>query len=174
MSLAEKLAQAGFKPEASTEGEWTPYNGTYRCSWKTLRVEHDEKNQSNFVQAEWEIEEVLTGDMKRESKYPAFRKRFYLDFDDPTEDQVNNAKDLANMVFTATGLELDYTDQQHFIAVAEKVIGQDVYIRSWGWTPDKDVKGNILSEDQKKTIQQFRVMKKAVAEKKRSTQSVAF
>lgn len=174
MSLQEKLEAAGFKPEVSTEGEWQPYNGTYRCKISTLRAEHDEKNSADFVQVEFEIEEVLSGDMKRDSKYPAFRKRYYLDFENPTDKQVETAKTLANLVFTATGAELDFGSKSSFIASADKVVGQEAYLRAWGWTPDKDIKGQPIADEDKKSIQQFSVMKKSAAEKKRTANSVAF
>lgn len=174
MSIADRLKEAGFKPEVSTEGEWQPYNGTYRCTIKALRVERDEKNACDFVQAEYDIEETLEGDPKRDSKYPAFRKRYYMDFENPTDAHLENVKKLSNAVFTATGLELDYTDKQSFIASAAACIGLDIYIRAWGWKPEKDVKGNAIAEENQKTIQQFSVVKKEVAEKKRSSNSVAF
>ena len=174
MSIQEKLVEAGFKPEVSTEGEWQPYKGVYLCKIVTLRPEFDEKNSAHFVQVEYDISEVLTGDMKRESKYPAFRKRYYLDWDNPEDSHLENVKSLSNDIFTATGKEMDWTDKAQFSASAESLIGQDVYLRAWGWTPDKDIKGNPLADDQKRTIQQFKVMKKEVAEKRRTADSVAF
>ncbi len=174
MSLADKLAAAGFKPEANSEGEWQPYNGTYRCSLSALRAERDEKNNCDFVQTEYEIQEVLTGDMKRESKYPAFRKRYYLDFENPTEDHLDNAKELANVVFTATGAELDFSSKSAFIASASPLVGQDAYLRAWGFKFEKDFKGNAIPADQQKSTQFFKVMKKSAAEKKRTADSVAF
>ena len=174
MGIADRLKEQGFKPESNVDGEWKPYNGTYRCLFKTLRADYDEKNQGAYVQGEWDIEEVLTGDMKRDSKFPAFRRRYYFDFDNPSDDQLENAKDLANDVFTATGKEIDLTDKLHFIASAEPIIGQEAYIRAWGFTFEKDKAGNVIPEDQRKQIQSFVVQKKAVAEKKRSADSIAF
>ena len=174
MGIKEALEASGFRPEASTDGEWQPYNGTYRCSIKTLRPEFDEKNKAHFVQAEYDIEEVLAGDMKRDSKFPAFKQRFYIDWENPTEDHLENAKNLSNQVFTASGKELDWTDKPLFVETAKPLIGHTVYLRAWGWTPEKDSNGNPLPEDQKRTIQQFRVVKQTVAEKKRSASSVAF
>ena len=174
MSLAEKLKAAGFKPEASTEGEWKSYNGTYRCSWKTLRPEYDEKNQGWYVQAEWDIEEVLAGDMKRDSKYPAFRKRYYFDWENPTEDNLDSAKALANDIFTVTGGEIDFTSKESFAEAAKGIIGKDTYLRAWEWKPEKKADGTPIPEDQRRGLQQFRIQKKEVAEKKRTEQSVAF
>ena len=174
MSLAEKLKAVGFKPEVSTEGEWQPYNGTYKCKITTLRAEHDDKNNADFVQLEFDIQEVLAGDMKRESKYPAFKKRYYLDFENPTDKQVETAKTLANLIFTATGAELDFNSKSSFIASASPVVGGEAYLRAWGWTPDKDIKGQPIADEDKKSIQQFSVMKKSAAEKKRTADSVAF
>lgn len=174
MSLADALKAAGFKPEASNEGEWLPYNGTYRCVFRTLRAEYDEKNKGDYAQTEYDIEEVLTGDMKRESKYPAFRKRYYLDFDNPTQDHLENAKELANAVFTATGLELNFDSKEAFINSAEQVIGKEAYLRAWSFAFEKDRSGNVIPEDQRKAVQFFAVIKKSVGEKKRSAQSVAF
>ena len=174
MSLADKLTQANFKPENNTDGEWLPYNGTYKCTWKTLRADYDEKNQGAFVQAEWDIQEVLTGDMKRDSKFPAFRKRYYFDFDEPTDEQVETAKKLANDVFTATGIDLELGSKQAFIASADKVIGQEAYLRAWGFAFDKKQDGTPIPESDRKQIQSFVVQKASVAEKKRSSESVAF
>jgi len=151
-----------------------PYNGTYKCSIKTLRPEYDEKNQGDFIQVEYDIEETLAGDMKRDSKYPAFRKRYYIDWENPTQDHLENAKSLSNDVFTASGQELDFSSKEVFQAQAAGLIGQSAYLRAWGWTPEKDIKGQPIADENKKTIQQFRVTKQSVAEKKRSAQSVAF
>ena len=174
MSLSDKLKALGFKPELNLDGEWQPYNGTYKCSWKTLRADYDEKNQGAFVQAEWDIEETLAGDMKRDSKFPAFRRRYYFDWENPTDDQLENAQDLANDVFTATGLEVDLGSQEAFRLSAQSVVGKEAYLRAWGFTFEKKKDGTPIPEDQRKTIQYFVVQKASVAQKKRSASSVAF
>mgnify|MGYP001559556343 CR=1 FL=1 len=174
MGLADKLKERGFKPEASSDGEWNPYNGTYRCPIRTLRPDRDEKNQADFIQLELDIEEVLVGDMKRESKFPAFRKRYYVDWDTPSDDQADNAQELANVVFTGTGIDLDFSSAEAFKASAEQVIGKEVYIRAWGHTFDKKQDGTPIPDEQRKATQFWVAQKKNVAEKKRSAQSVAF
>ena len=174
MSLEDKLKAKGFKPEASDDGEWKPYIGTYKCSFKTLRVERDEKNACDFIQLELDIVEHIAGDAKRDSKFPAFKKRYYIDFDNPTDDHVENFEKLSKVVFTGTGLELSSTNKQSFIASAGQVIGKTVYIRAYGWTPEKDMSGNEIPEDKRKTNQMWTAQKEAVAEKKRSAESMPF
>ena len=74
MSLADALKAAGFKPEASNEGEWLPYNGTYRCVFRTLRAEYDEKNKvfKSTPLHDWTshcADAIGTGAMGYEEKY---------------------------------------------------------------------------------------------------------
>lgn len=174
MNITEALKTAGFKPEANTDGEWKPYIGTYKCVWKTLRPEVQQKDGAEFVQAEWSIVEALAGDPKRESKYADFRRRYYFSWENPTEDELDNIKGLMNDIFTATGKDVNMSSKEAFSAAAVEIAGAEAYIRGWGWTPERDTKGNSLPEDQRKTIQQFVIQRKATAEKKRTGASLPF
>ena len=174
MSLADKLKERGFKAEASNDGEWQPYNGVYLCSIKTLRPEYDEKNAADFIQLELDINEVISGDMKRESKFPAFRKRYYTDWENPNEDQLDNVQELANVIFTGTAVDLDFDSKEAFKIQAEMLIGREIYINAWGHAFDKKQDGTPIPEDQRKAMQFWKAWKKSVAEKKRTAGSVAF
>ena len=159
MSLTDKLREAGFKPSQNTDGEFKPYTGTYKVETKVLRPDVDDKGQK-FYQAEWNIIETLEGMPKRDSKYSAFRKRYFID--DPDKG-LDNLKKLLNDFFTI-GVELDQSSDEAFEESFKSAIGSQGYIRGWEWTPDgKD-----------RAQQSFVIQKAQVAEKKRSTQSLPF
>ena len=73
MSLVGALECAGYKPEKSTEGEFQPLKGTYKCVIEVIRQEDDEKNNAKFIQVEYKPMECLEGDPIRDGFN--FRKR---------------------------------------------------------------------------------------------------
>lgn len=103
---------------------------------------------SEYIQAEWFVTEVLEGSqVNLDSKYPQFKRRYYLDNED-------SMKKLCNDAFTV-GVNLDLSSDQAFYQSFDQVIGQETFIRGWGWTPEKDPHGNTIPEGERKTIQQF-------------------
>lgn len=158
MSLTGNLKAAGFKLQANTDGEFVPLKGTYECLIEVLRPEIDKKNNNaKFYQLELRPVTVLEGDPFGE-KF-TFRKRYYVDGDKAAK----NFEKLVNDLFTA-GLEFDMSSDEAFEAEFTKAIGQKMFVRSWGWTPDgKDT-----------AVQQMSVLKEKVAEKKRGAGSLNF
>lgn len=168
MGIVDSLKASGWKPTANEDGEFKPLKGTYACSIMTLRPEKDEKNgNAKFYQLELKPVEVLEGDEFGE-KF-TFRKRVYVDGEKATK----NLQDLLDDLFTA-GIELDTASDEAMEASFEKAIGHTAYVRAWGWTPDKDIKGNVVPEADRKSRQMWVVQKAGVAEKKRSTNSHGF
>jgi hypothetical protein len=175
MSLADKLKARGFEAEANKDGEFKPLKGTYECKWRALRWEHDENNSADFVQIEIDVVETIEGDTAATGgDYANFKKRVYLDLASDDDRDANKAERLANDVFTASGVDLDFASKDAMTAQFEEVISKPVYVRAWGWTPEKAVDGTEIPKDERKARQMFSIIKEAVAEKKRSANSVAF
>lgn len=163
MSLVDRLKKEGFKPSESSDGEWQPYKGTYKVKWVTCRNEVDEKNgNAPFVLAEWDIVETIEGDQRRDSKYPAFRKRYYFDLLSP-QDEEKEGKNLEKFLDAAFhfGVDLDYSSPEALTQGFAKLIGLESYVRAYGWKPDGE----------EKTYQMFNFQKAGVAEKKRTAGS---
>ena len=129
MGLTDALRAAGFKPEASTDGEWTPYKGTYKAKCEALRLEKDDEG-NEYIQEELRIVETLAGDASRSSKFADFRSRYYL----TGEKAEANVKKLINNYFT-WGVEFDTSSDDALKASLEQAIGAEGYVRAWGWKP---------------------------------------
>lgn len=164
MSIAEKMKARGYKPEASTDGEFKPLVGTYLTELITMRKEVDEKNGNvEYYQVEYKPKEQLEGDMFGE-KF-TFRKRVYLPDGSGTEEQNANAEakleKLINDMFTISGEDPDLSSDESLDAYLKSHVGKEAYVRSWGW-----------KQDSGKELQMFVVQKASVAEKRRSSESV--
>lgn len=158
MGLIDNLVQAGFKPEASTDGEFKPLKGTYKTEVSVLRSEIDTKNNNaKFYQLNLKPSETLDGDGFTD-KFE-FKKRFYVDGDKAAE----NLKKMLNLLFTA-GIELDMTSDAAMEESFINAIGKTVYIRSWGWLPE--------GKDQAQ--QMFSAIKEKVAGKTKKSNPVPF
>jgi len=158
MGIVDALKASGFKPEASTDGEYKPLKGTYKAQIVALRPEIDRKNNNaKYYQFNLKPIEVIEGDGFGERT--EFRKRYYVDGDKAAE----NLKELLNALFTA-GIELDTSSDEAMEADFGKAINQVAFIRTWGWTP----------EGKENAVQMFTFVKEKVAEKRRKTESLPF
>lgn len=166
MGVVDALRAAGYKPTANEDGQFKPLKGTYAAHYAVLRPETDDKG-AKFYQIELKPDEVIDGDEFSE-KF-TFRKRVYLDGPKATE----NVKAMLDDLFTC-GVELDLSSDEAMEADFEKAIGVTAYVRAWGWTPEKDAKGNALPESERRSIQQFVIQQKSAADKKRSATSHKF
>jgi len=158
MGLLDNLKNAGFKPEANTDGEFKPLVGSYECNITVLRPEVDKKNNNaKFYQLCLKPVVALEGDAFGD-KFE-FKKRYYVDGDKATE----NLQKLINDLFTA-GIELDLSSDAAFEADFPKAIGAKAFVRSWGWKPE--------GKDQ--PTQMFVIQKEKVAAKKKNENSLTF
>ena len=160
MDITSALRDSGFKPEASTDREWKPLKGRYATNWVTLRPETDDKGQK-YYQAEWKVTETLDGATPNPSKYPEFKRRYYM-VDGERSSAQDNLKALLNATFTA-GVELDTSSDEALETSFANVIGVRCYIRAWGWQGDDGV-----------TRQSFVLQKEVVAQKKKKGPAVPF
>jgi hypothetical protein len=157
MGLIDTLKQAGYKPTASSDGEWKPLVGRYKANVVTLRPEKDDQG-AKYYQLELKVSETLDGDTAGGGKYPEFKRRYYLDGD-------KGAKNLQNMLdlFFTLGIEFDMSSDEALEADFNKGIGATAYIRAWEWKKDD---GTVA--------QSWVVQKEAVAQKKAKTAKVPF
>lgn len=157
MGIVDTLKQAGYKPTASSDGEWKPLVGRYKAECVTLRPESDDAG-AKYYQLEFKVSETLDGDHAGGGKYPEFKRRYYLDGD-------KGAKNLQNMLdlFFTCGVEFDMSSDAALEADFGKAIGVTAFIRAWAW-----------EKDDGKTAQSWVVQKQAVAEKKGKSAKVPF
>lgn len=157
MGIVDALKQAGYKPTASSDGEWKPLVGRYKAGCVTLRPEHDDQG-AKYYQVEFKVSEVLDGDHAGHGKYPEFKRRYYLDGE-------KGAKNLQNMLdlFFTCGVEFDMSSDEALEADFTKAIGVQAYIRAWEWKKDD---GTVA--------QSWVVQKESVAQKKGKKSAVPF
>ena len=163
MGIVDSLNKDGWKPTASTDGEFKPLTGTYKTDITVLRPEIDEKNGgAKYYQLELKPSELIVGDEYGE-KF-SFRKRYYVDGDKAAD----NLKALLNVLMTA-GVTLDTSSDEALEADFGKAIGKPLFVRSWGWLPDA-----TAERPDPRPVQMWLAQKEAIAIKKKSADSHAF
>lgn len=141
---------SGLKPELNDGFE--VLEGVYR-----LVVKNEEKAETGFVtgtfkngdpferfQITADVTDVLTG-----TGNPG--RRFWLRYN---KDEKGLQK-LADDLFTAGLLEtIDRSSVDALKNTLPSLAGKTFYYRGWAWTPDKDMQGNPIPEEQRVTRQQ--------------------
>lgn len=154
MGVLDNMKAAGFKPKASQDGVWEPYNGVYKLEWTTCRKEVDQKNGNvEYIQAEWNILEALAGTDKRPSKYADFRKRYYIEGDKAAD----NMQKFLDDAFTF-GVDLSQATDETLESKFGEIVGKIGFGRAWAWTPD-----DAAEPRQMFTLTQEKVALKAAA-----------
>ena len=141
---------SGLTPELNDGFE--VLEGTYR-----LVVKQEEKAETGFVtgtfkngdpferfQITADVTDVLTG-----TGNPG--RRFWLRYNLDEK----GLKKLVDDLFTANLLEtVDRTSVETLKATVPNLAGKTFYYRAWAWTPDKDIQGNPIPEEQRVARQQ--------------------
>lgn len=153
MGITDSLKASGFVPEKSSEGEFKPLDGIYKVSFVTARKTKSQKDQTDQLQCEFKVVEVLEGDQSY-SKFNEFRKYLALE-GEKVADKKSGIPFIINALFTA-GKEVDQSSDEALMQSITDALGTELYFRAWGWTP----------EDGDKAYQQFSVLKETVALKK--------
>ena len=159
MGVLDSLKIAGYKPKASQDGVWEPYNGVYKVDWATCRKEIDAKNGNvAYIQAEWNIVDVLGGMDKRSSKYADFQKRYYIE----GEKAEANMQSFLDDAFTF-GIDLSTESDDSLPNRFGEVVGRQGYLRAWGWTPkDSDTpRQSIVLQQEKAALKAAGKLSKA-------------
>lgn len=154
MGFTEALKAAGFKPEASTEGQWQPYEGIYKVQFVKAEEVTSEKTNTKQLKVEFKIVETLDGKQHFDGQYNDFRKYLALEGDDAT----NKKKGIVwiiNALFTS-GKDVSGESDATTLANIQGALGADLFFKAWGWTP----------EGGEKAMQMFSVLKEEVAMKK--------
>lgn len=129
--------------------------GTYKTAVSKLLLESN-KEYGDRYQLELIVNEVVEGNGTPGRK---FWKRYKADDE--------GLKKLLNDLFTA-GIEVPKASVEEFNNSLNVALDKDVTVRAWGWTPEKDVKGEEIPVDERVTRQQFKIVnaKKAKTAKK--------
>jgi hypothetical protein len=156
-----------YKPEITKDEEgFAPIKGKYVC--RIAKINHNigvstrDNSPYDFYNMDLQVTETIDGD-KGDRRY--FRKRYNNDID--------GIKKLMNDLFTA-GILFDQSSRESFDLSLPSMIDQQVKIRAWTWTPDKDMKGNLIPEENRVAKQQFIIVKNFQKDKKAEGSSVPF
>lgn len=163
MSFTEALKAAGFKPEASTEGQWTPYKGTYKVQFVKCEEETSQKTNEKQLKVEFKIVETLEGkEHSTKSQYNDFRKYLAIE-GDLAADKKRGMPWIINALYTG-GKDVSGATDEETLANIQGALGLELYFSAWGWTPD----------DGDKPLQMFSVLKEDVAMKKAKKAATPF
>jgi hypothetical protein len=153
MSLVDKLKEAGFKPEKSTEGEFQPFEGVYATTFVQADVKPANDKGGRCLVVGFKISETLAG-KESHSKFNEFKKYLALEGDEATSKN-KGIPWIINALFTA-GVEVPWSTEEELIVSIQGALGTTVYLRAYGFKP----------EDSDKSYQMFVVMKEDNANKK--------
>ena len=145
---------AGLTPEANEE--FSVLKGVYRAV-----IKHEDKAETGFTQTTFangdtvqrfqitvDVVDVLQGN-------GAAGRRVWLRYN---EDE-RGMKKLLNDLFTANLLDkVDRSSVAQLKATLPNIAESVVYLKAWGWTPEKDRQGNAVAEGNRKSVQQGQLM----------------
>lgn len=136
----------GYTPqELEDDSGFKILKGTYRSAIMFIKLEQNAEWGDRY-QVEFLVNETLDGD---EGVGRKFWKRFNKDDE--------GMKGLLDVLFTA-GVDVPRATVEEFEQNLFKAADAEVVIRAWGWTPEKDIKGNLIAEDERVARQQFKVV----------------
>lgn len=147
-----------YTPQELDEQDFEILKGSYRCAITNIKLEENAEWGDRY-QVEFMVNEVLDGNGNPGRK---FWKRF-LKTDE-------GLKGLLDVLFTA-GVTIPRDSTADFEANLGKALDAEVVIRAWGWEPEKDMKGNLIPEDERTTRQMFKVLSPKKAKKKQTQPS---
>lgn len=141
-----------YKPqEVKDEGDFKPLKGSYICRISKLThnigVSTRDNSPYDFYALNMQVTETVEGD-KGENRY--LNKRY--------QNTNEKLKSLMNDLFTA-GIEFDSGSREAFDLSLTNAIDKQVRVRAWSWTPEKDIHGNIIPEEERTAIQQLKIVK---------------
>ena len=155
-----------YKPEeVKDEGGFAPFKGSFIC--RVTRLTHNvgvsEKTHEpyDFYSLNMQVTEVIEGD-KANNRY--LTKRY--------QNTNEGIKKVFNDLFTA-GISFEQGSREAFDSSLGNAIDKQVRVRAWVWTPDKDMSGNPIPEDERVARQQFKIVKD-FSNKKQKTSEVPF
>ena len=147
-----------YTPQELDDQDFEILKGSYKCAITGIKFEANAEWGDRY-QVEFMVNEVLEGNGTAGRK---FWKRF------PKTDE--GIKDLMDVLFTAS-VDIPRSSVEEFEANLGKAIDAEVVIRAWSWTPEKDMKGGLIPEDERTLRQMFKVVSPKKAKKKQATTS---
>lgn len=148
----------GYTPQELDEQDFEVLKGSYKCAITGIKLEQNAEWGDRY-QVEFMVNEVLDGNGTPGRK---FWKRF------PKTDE--GLKGLMDTLYTA-GADVPRSTLEEFEANLGKAVDAEVVIRAWGWEPEKDLKGNLIPEDERTMRQMFKVLSPKKAKKKQGQPS---
>ena len=153
---------AGMKPEVDDGFE--AFKGMYKAVISSLTAGANQRTEEPQYTLELQVAELLEGDR-------AVGRKLWLRYP-KTEAGLSS---LNNALFTA-GLELDRASGVAGMEASfANVQGKTVYIRAWGWAPEKNRDGTEIPEGERRTFQQGAIVsEKRVKKLVERTESTPF
>lgn len=160
MSLEDVLK--GYTPTENVDDSgFEILKGSYLCAVTKLALETHEQYGTRY-QLELTVNEVIDGNGTAGRK---LWKRYNADD--------GGFKKLLNDMFTA-GIEIPRSSIDEFNGNLNAALDKDVTLRAWGWKPEKTVKGEQIPEDERQTIQQFKIVNASKVKKTKKQGEIPF
>lgn len=153
---------ANYQPEVTKdEPDFKPIKGRYIARIAKLQHNTGISTTTNepydFYSMDLQIVETVDGD-KGERRY--LRKRY--------QNTLEGMKKLTNDLFTS-GIEYGKGSREEFDLSLSSIIDKTVKLSAWSWTPEKDIQGNPIPEDDREARQQFKIVNNFAKTKKAKT-----
>lgn len=175
MDLVEMMKAAGFKPTASTEGEWQPYDGYYKVALASFDVKSTKKDGTpcaKFGVVEFKVEETLSGKAPKEGTSRNEFSTFITLEGDQALDKKKGLPFIVSGIFTACAEDVLGINEEETYKNIQNKIGLSLFIhafpkKSWKLTGTDASGKNVFVEDTEAAPKQgFSFVKEVVARKK--------
>ena len=159
--ILKGLIDAGFTPvEVEDKSDFQPITGKYICRIDSAGRQTGKSertgNDYDFRTISLQVAEIVDGDK-------ATNRFLKLNYNP----DVDGVKKLLNDLFTA-GINLGVSSDKELDEALPMLTDKTMNIRAWVWTPDKTRDGQPIAAEDRKAIQQIRIVKDFSKSKKKA------
>lgn len=159
--ILKSLRAEGYQPEETDDNNFEPITGKYVCRIDGISringVSEKTGNKYDFRSMNLQVVEVIDGDKATNR----FLKINYTS-------NAKGMKKLLNDMFTA-GIEVNAQSDEELDEFLLTLKDKTVNVRCWVWTPENDREGNPIPEENRRSLQQIRIVKELKSKKSGSS-----
>lgn len=142
MSIKELMA--GYKPSTNADDSFDPLKGKYECNVESLVVGTNQEGVADRYKLTLKVNKTLSGD-KGDNRL--FFKTYF-------KDNADKVKQMLDDLFTmGVNLNPNVETDGEFEAQFSFATGVTAYVNAYHFKPEKDMQGNVIPEDERKSIQ---------------------
>jgi len=140
----------GYKGVANADDSFDPLKGKYECVIDKVESKVSKDGSKEFFQLTLKVTKTISGD-KGDGRL--FWKSY-------NKDSADKMKELLNDLYTAE-VEIDTNVQsdEEFASNLASAVQAKCFVNAYWFKGEKDMKGNIVPEDQRKVVQMAKIYK---------------